>query len=243
MRSTPQPPALGAHQRRAGVEGLLDDDGGGRTTRSLRSSRARLADPAHARRSLAQAGCSCLVPSTLGVLTMAVNRTDDEVRAEHLRDMGPQLGPVYSALVEDVSAIHAIWQEHRLLFAKSEARVQLLNETGAHVFRMVQDSFAESVVMGLGRLTCSSVPSSPHTPRVVVGLFVARCADAFHRPGPILRIRTEASRRLPEQPSRPSSPLRSGARCRTRCTPNGARRLSVAWSHERIPATLAKSTE
>jgi len=84
---------------------------------------------------------------------MAEHRTADEVRDQHLRDMGPDLGAVYNVLYNDVSWLHAKWEQYRHLFAKSERRVELLNEAAGYLFRLIQDTLFEDVVLGLARLT------------------------------------------------------------------------------------------
>ncbi len=84
---------------------------------------------------------------------MAEHRTAEEVRDQHIRDMGPELGTVYNVLYNDVSWLHAKWEQYRRLFAKSERRIELLNETAGYLFRIIQDTVFEDVVLGLARLT------------------------------------------------------------------------------------------
>jgi len=84
---------------------------------------------------------------------MAEHRTAEEVRDRHMRDMGPELGAVYNVLYNDVSWLHAKWEQYRHLFAKSERRIELLNETAGYLFRIIQDTVFENVVLGLARLT------------------------------------------------------------------------------------------
>jgi len=84
---------------------------------------------------------------------MAEHRTAEEIRDQHIRDMGPELGVVYNVLCNDVSWLHAKWEQYRHLFAKSERRIDLLNETAGYFFRIIQDTVFEDVVLGLARLT------------------------------------------------------------------------------------------
>lgn len=74
-------------------------------------------------------------------------------RADRRQDMPPDLRVVYSELSDEVSWLHAKWQQYRLLFAKSERRIDLLNETAGYLFRIIQDTLFEDVVMSLARLT------------------------------------------------------------------------------------------
>lgn len=84
---------------------------------------------------------------------MAGDRTADEVRVEHLRDMGPDLGAVYNELYNDLVWLHAKWEQYCCLFAKSKRRVELLNETAGYLFRLIEYTLFEDVVLGLARLT------------------------------------------------------------------------------------------
>jgi hypothetical protein len=83
------------------------------------------------------------------------NRTSEQVREQHLRDMGPELGPVYNALYNDVVWLHMRWKLYRQLFAKSPERLDLLNETAGFFFHVVQDTLWEDVVLQLAKLTDS----------------------------------------------------------------------------------------
>ena len=84
---------------------------------------------------------------------MAEYRTAEEIRDRHMRDLGPELGAVYNVLSNDVTWLHAKWGQYRLLFAKSEQRIELLNETAGYFFRILQDTIFEDIVLGLARLT------------------------------------------------------------------------------------------
>lgn len=80
-------------------------------------------------------------------------RTAEELRDQHIRAMGPKLGVFYNVLYSDVSWLHAEWAQYRQLFAKSERRVELLNETAGYFFHIIQSTLFEDVVLGLARLT------------------------------------------------------------------------------------------
>jgi len=84
---------------------------------------------------------------------LARHRTSEQVREQHLRDMGPALGGIYNILYNDVSWLHALWEQYLALFAKSERRIEVLNETAGYLFRIIQNAFFEHVVLGLARLT------------------------------------------------------------------------------------------
>ena len=80
---------------------------------------------------------------------MAESKTADEVRDEHLRTLGPELGPLYSALYDEVSWLHAKWKQYRILFAGSPERIELLNRVAGFFFYMIQNVLWEDVVLHL----------------------------------------------------------------------------------------------
>ncbi|MBE3602159.1 hypothetical protein IMX07_00810 [bacterium] len=84
---------------------------------------------------------------------MAESKTAKEVRNEHLRTLGPTLGPLYDALYNEVVWLHAKWNQYRILYAESPERVELLNRTAGFLFRMIQNVLWEDVLMHIARLT------------------------------------------------------------------------------------------
>lgn len=67
--------------------------------------------------------------------------------------MGPELGPIYHALTNEVAWLHAKWNQYRQLYAHSAERVALLNDVAGHFFGIVQDVLFEDVLLHLARLT------------------------------------------------------------------------------------------
>jgi hypothetical protein len=84
---------------------------------------------------------------------MARNLTADEVREEHLASMGQHLGPVYHALWNEVTWLHAKWHEYEELYGAKPARLDLLNRAAGLFFRIVQDALWEDTLLHLARLT------------------------------------------------------------------------------------------
>jgi len=84
---------------------------------------------------------------------MAAELSAEQVREKHIRDMGPELGPVYHELSDEVAWLHAKWNQYRQLFGQTEERVELLNKVGSHFFRIVQDALWDNVILHLARLT------------------------------------------------------------------------------------------
>lgn len=67
--------------------------------------------------------------------------------------LGEALGPIYTALVDEVIWIHAKWLEFRKLLAKSPERIDLLNESAGFFLCVVQDVLWDDVLLHLTRLT------------------------------------------------------------------------------------------
>ena len=84
---------------------------------------------------------------------MAEGLSAEQVRDRHIRDMGRELGCVYSALMNDVTLLHAKWRQYKQLYAHSRERVALLNEVSGYFFGVVQRTLWENVLLSLARLT------------------------------------------------------------------------------------------
>ena len=84
---------------------------------------------------------------------MTHDRSAEQTRAEHDRVLGSTLGPLYSALCNEVTWVHAKWMQFRILFADSPERIDLLNQVAGFFFRMIQDVLWEDVILHLARLT------------------------------------------------------------------------------------------
>ncbi len=100
-------------------------------------------------------------------------QTAEEVARAHLEAFGPSLGQLYQALEDDVIWMHAKWLEYRKLYAKSEKRIDLLNETTGFFFRVVQDVLWDDVLLHIARLT------DPPKLRRFENLTLLRLPEAF----------------------------------------------------------------
>ena len=86
---------------------------------------------------------------------MDSNKSSDEVEQEYIQAMGSSLGSLYNALHKEVVWLHAKWLEYRKLYAESKERINLLNDTAAFFFHIVQDVLWEDVLLHIARLTDS----------------------------------------------------------------------------------------
>lgn len=106
---------------------------------------------------------------------MVDHKTAEEVEAEHLSMLGPELGPLFHALDNEVSWLHAKWKQYRHLYA-APGTVDLLNEAAGFFFRVVQDVLWEDAVMHVTRLT--DPPSTGKKDNLTLLRLPAAIADA-----------------------------------------------------------------
>ena len=117
---------------------------------------------------------------------MAQSKTAQQVRDEHLSVLGQDLGSLYHALYNEVTWLHAKWNQYRILFAESPARIELLNDVAGFFFRVIQDVLWEDIVLHLARLT---------DPPQSVGkdnLTLLRLAEAVKEPALSLEVKNLA---------------------------------------------------
>src|SRR3990172_1790101 len=101
-----------------------------------------------------------------------MHRSPDEVEADRLKVLGPDLGPLFHALDNEVSWIHGKWKEFRRLYAFPKT-VELLNGVAPFFFRVVQDTLWHDVLLHVARLT--DPPKSMGKPN----LTLLRLSDAL----------------------------------------------------------------
>jgi hypothetical protein len=82
---------------------------------------------------------------------MAESKTAAQVRDEYLTALGPTLGPLYYALYDEFTWLHAKWNQYRILFAPEH--IELLNRVAPFFFRVIRGALSENLVMHIARLT------------------------------------------------------------------------------------------
>ncbi|MGF6329612.1 hypothetical protein ABH909_002490 [Pseudomonas sp. BS3782 TE3695] len=80
-------------------------------------------------------------------------RIAEQPRDGNIAAMGQEIGAIYSALWQEVVLIHQKWGQFVELFGTSPERVDLLNKAAPALFRTVQDSLWENLLLHLARLT------------------------------------------------------------------------------------------
>lgn len=88
-----------------------------------------------------------------GVSTIADYQSAEEVRAEQIQMMGPDLGGLYYELWSEVTWLHLKWNRFLTPFAEEEERIDLMNDTAPAFFSEVQRLIAEDVFLHISRLT------------------------------------------------------------------------------------------
>ena len=84
---------------------------------------------------------------------MADVRSADQLAENYRRVLGPELGGIFYALWNELAWLDAKWQQYCELYAKSDRRIKLLNDSAGFFFRIVQDLLWEDVIISIARLT------------------------------------------------------------------------------------------
>jgi len=79
--------------------------------------------------------------------------THDALLAKYVQAMGSELAEVFDALDHRLTWAHVRWVLYRQLYATSDRRIELLNDTAASFFAVLQRVLFNDVVLELARLT------------------------------------------------------------------------------------------
>ena len=77
----------------------------------------------------------------------------EDSRRATITAMGSPLGEIYDILYSQVAWVHIKWSEHRSLYAKSQERIDFLNEAAPAFFASLQNTLWDDVLLHLCRLT------------------------------------------------------------------------------------------
>jgi hypothetical protein len=81
-----------------------------------------------------------------------MQRSALETKSDNIALMGQALGALYSELWQDVARLHSDWEEYVVMFGTNPGRIDLLNRSAGHFFRVVQDSLWERTLLHISRL-------------------------------------------------------------------------------------------
>jgi len=108
----------------------------------------------------------------------------------------------FKSVSNDVSQLHMYWHIYRQLFAHSEQRIALLNETGSMVFYVLQHLLLDEVTLGICRLTDPAVTGRRENhslERLVAGVQEDDLADELNS---ILKITQDLAKPFRERRNR-----------------------------------------
>jgi hypothetical protein len=84
---------------------------------------------------------------------MQPNITNEEVRAEYVRVMGPNLGRLCQELRDELDWLIQKWNEFQELFGKGQQQIELLNRIASNFFYFLNKLLFEDAMLHLCRLT------------------------------------------------------------------------------------------
>jgi len=82
----------------------------------------------------------------------ASERTASQAKADNMAKMGAEIGAIYSELWQEIAWINIKWAQYVELFGTNPERIDLLNQAAPSMFRTVQDTLWEDVLLHLARL-------------------------------------------------------------------------------------------
>src|SRR5438552_10766477 len=88
---------------------------------------------------------------------MSENLSSEQVKDKHVRSLPGDVGPLYHALYNSLTAAYLSWILFKDLFAKSKERVDLLNRTAGTFFLVIQETLRRDVLLAIARITDSVV--------------------------------------------------------------------------------------
>ena len=80
-----------------------------------------------------------------------MQQTEQELLADHIQKMGPELGELFHALSGELQWLHWRWNEFRALFGEKPSRIELMNDSAPLFFQVVHDTLFEITLLGVAR--------------------------------------------------------------------------------------------
>jgi hypothetical protein len=77
----------------------------------------------------------------------------EQVLARNTEAMGPALGPIYTALCDELVWLHMKWANYLAIFGTSSTRVELANRAAGSFFHVIQEVMWSDLLIGLARVT------------------------------------------------------------------------------------------
>jgi hypothetical protein len=79
--------------------------------------------------------------------------TAQQVKAEHVRVLGEEMGSIYNRLWNEIVELRWEWTEYVALFAQPQDRIDVLNDAASAFFFLVQHAIEQHVISTIANLT------------------------------------------------------------------------------------------
>ncbi len=79
--------------------------------------------------------------------------TAQQVKAEHVRVLGAEMGSIYNRLWNEIVQVRWEWTEYVTLFAQPQDRIDVLNDAAGAFFFLVQHALEQHVISSIANLT------------------------------------------------------------------------------------------
>ena len=83
---------------------------------------------------------------------MAIERLEDEIRADKISKMGMELGEVHFLLWKDLTWLHFEWDQYVSLFGTDPSRIDVMNKTAPRLFWSLDRVLWQDLLLSLSRL-------------------------------------------------------------------------------------------
>ena len=84
---------------------------------------------------------------------MSQDKSAEQIKNQHLEQMGVELGTIFNFLYNEVLTINYKWTEYIEVYGTNEERLKLLNKTAPTYFAVVQKVLFENIVLNIARIT------------------------------------------------------------------------------------------
>lgn len=84
---------------------------------------------------------------------MNKHQTGNEVKEEHIRVLGEELGLIYNRLYNEILLIHHKWSEFETLYGRDDETIELMTDIAPFFFWVVQYNLFNDVILSITRIT------------------------------------------------------------------------------------------
>jgi hypothetical protein len=84
---------------------------------------------------------------------MAIERNEEQIRADKIAQMGRKLGEVHFLLWKDLTWLHFEWDQYFVLFGTDPSRIDLMNKAAPRFFWSLDRVLWQDILLSLSRLS------------------------------------------------------------------------------------------